>query len=353
MAANERDPVAAAASRQPGDDLVRPAWGERRFTFGAPPWMLADFAERLRGTAPRLAALLATIPAAILDRQHQGRWSILQNAGHLADVEELWELRIEDLKAARPTFTPARPEHFRALAERHQTRSAIEIVEELRARRARLVAALLEAPPELQRRSAHHERLQCDMRLVDCAQFVTEHDDHHLLRIRAIAAELGEASDRPPTTPASPARDAVISLREVTKETVRQIVQLEVAPAQRRFVATNGMSIAEAHFSPDSAWFRAVYADETPVGFVMLEDEPEKQQYYLWRFMMDARFQRLGLGRRALEAVISHVRTRPGATQLLLSCVPGEGSPCPFYERMGFVYTGAEEHGELVMRLDL
>lgn len=155
---------------------------------------------------------------------------------------------------------------------------------------------------------------------------------------------------RPPEMPTA---DAVVSLREITKATVRQIVQLKVAPDQERFVASNGMSIAEAHFSPEVAWFRAIYAGDLPVGFVMLEDDPVKQQVFLWRFMIDARYQGLGFGRRALDLVIAHVRTRPGATRLETSCVPGDGSPCPFYERLGFVYTGAEEDGERVMRLEL
>lgn len=150
-----------------------------------------------------------------------------------------------------------------------------------------------------------------------------------------------------------PAPGDPVSLREITKETVRRIVQLRVAPGQERFVATNGMSIAEAHFSPDVAWFRAVYAGEIPVGFVMLEDDPVKQEYFLWRFMVDARYQGMGFGRRALDLVIAHVRTRPGAVRLETSCVPGDGSPCPFYERMGFVFTGVEENGERVMRLGL
>jgi diamine N-acetyltransferase len=150
-----------------------------------------------------------------------------------------------------------------------------------------------------------------------------------------------------------PALDAAISLREITKETVRQVVQLRVAPGQERFVASNGMSIAEAHFSPEAAWFRAIYAGDLPVGFVMLEADAVKQQYFLWRFMIDARYQGLGFGRRALDLVIAHVRTRPGATRLETSCVPGEGGPCPFYERMGFAYTGVEEDGERVMRLEL
>ncbi len=144
-----------------------------------------------------------------------------------------------------------------------------------------------------------------------------------------------------------------VSLREVTKETLRDITGLKVSPDQERLVATNAESIAEAYFSPDIAWFRAIYADDAPVGFVMLEDNAAKEHYYLWRFMIDARYQKRGIGQRALELLFGYVKTRPGARVLYTSCVPGEGSPGPFYEKMGFVYTGEEDDGELVMRRGL
>jgi diamine N-acetyltransferase len=147
--------------------------------------------------------------------------------------------------------------------------------------------------------------------------------------------------------------DPIITLREITKETLRDITRLKVDPGQEHFVATNAESIAEAHFSPDVAWFRCVYADDTPIGFLMLEDNAPEGKYYLWRFMIDARFQRRGFGQKALERLFEHVKTRPGAQVLYTSCVPGEGSPGPFYETMGFVYTGEEDDGELIMRREL
>ncbi len=150
-----------------------------------------------------------------------------------------------------------------------------------------------------------------------------------------------------------PRKDAVVTLREVTKETVRTICNLKVAPQQAQFVAPNAVSIAQAYFELDAAWFRAIYADETPVGFLMLDDDPANEAYILWRFMIDTRFQGYGFGRRALDLLIEHVKTRPGAKALFTSCVPGDGSPCPFYEKIGFVYTGDVDDGELVMRLDL
>lgn len=148
-------------------------------------------------------------------------------------------------------------------------------------------------------------------------------------------------------------RDARVSLREVTRETVRAVCNLKVRPDQQGFVAPNAISISQAYFDRERAWFRAVYADETPVGFVMLSDDPAKPEYYLWRFMIDARFQRFGYGRRAIEQLVAHVRTRPSAKALFTSVVPGDGTPGPFYQKIGFVYTGQEDDGELVMRLDL
>lgn len=150
-----------------------------------------------------------------------------------------------------------------------------------------------------------------------------------------------------------PEADAAVTLREVTRENLHEVLRLRVAESQRSFVADNATSIAEAHFSPEMAWFRAIYAGETPVGFLMLADEAEKQEYFLWRFMIDARYQGRGYGRRALERLVEHVRTRPGATALGVSYVPGEGSPGPFYRRFGFEETGEVDDGETVARLDL
>ncbi len=154
------------------------------------------------------------------------------------------------------------------------------------------------------------------------------------------------------TQPETVDSDAPVTLREITKDTVRAIVRLEVSPEQDDFVAPNSVSLAEALFE-DKAWYRAIYADETPVGFVMLFDDEIEPKYYLWRYMIDHHYQGLGYGRRALEQVIDYVRGRPNATEMFLSYVPEDGGPELFYRKLGFENTGEVQHGEHVMRLDL
>lgn len=171
--------------------LDRPPWAERRFAFVHPEWMLQDFVERLRGLVPRLAPLLAGVGDDVARRPHEGKWSIAQNVGHLSDVEELWQERLDDLRQGRATYTPADPARFQRAAARHHERPLSATVKELAERRARLVEALANASPALQTATAFHPRLKTPMRLVDCAQFYAEHDDHHLLRIRALRSAFG------------------------------------------------------------------------------------------------------------------------------------------------------------------
>ena len=147
-------------------------------------------------------------------------------------------------------------------------------------------------------------------------------------------------------------RNARVTLREITGETVTTICKLSdtLPEEQHKMVAPNAMSIAQAHFS-EHAWFRAIYADETPIGFVMLWDDPEKAEYFLWRLMIAEPHQRQGYGRRAIDHLITYVKTRPNATELKASYVPMDGGPEGFYHKLGFEETGEVMHGEHVVRL--
>jgi diamine N-acetyltransferase len=149
-----------------------------------------------------------------------------------------------------------------------------------------------------------------------------------------------------------PIKEAKVTLRKITSRTVRTICNLAVSEEQKNFVAPNAVSIAQAHFNK-AAWFRAIYADETPVGFVMLVENPKRGQYYLWRFMIDAKYQGRGYGKKALELVIKRARRNPKAKALTLDVVRAKGSAQKFYKSFGFEFTGKMHGIEHVMKLNL
>ncbi len=143
-----------------------------------------------------------------------------------------------------------------------------------------------------------------------------------------------------------------VTLRKVTADNVRSICELAVKEEQNNYVVPNALAIAEACFAKDT-WFRSIYMEETPVGFAVLEIQPEKARYFLWRLMIDARYQKLAIGRRAMELLIEYVKTRPNAIEFLTSVVPGDHNPQGFYESLGFELTGEWYNEEAVMRLTL
>ena len=148
--------------------------------------------------------------------------------------------------------------------------------------------------------------------------------------------------------------DAVVSLREITAETLFPVIKLSdtLSETQKHMVADNAVSIAQAHFSK-YAWFRAIYADETPVGFLMLyigpedaaepaDDKPAEDQpifHFIWRLMVGGPYQGKGYGRRALELLMDQLRAE-GVTRLGVSCHPGDDGPEEFYRRLGFERDG-------------
>ncbi|MBN1660041.1 MAG: GNAT family N-acetyltransferase [Anaerolineae bacterium] len=156
------------------------------------------------------------------------------------------------------------------------------------------------------------------------------------------------------TSAGEPGSEAAVSLREITGDTVYQICKLsDTLTAPKKFmVALNAVSIAEAYFEP-KAWFRAIYADEVPVGFVMLHDDADEQKYFLWRLMIAGPHHGKGFGRRAMEQLIDYVRTRPGATALETSCGQGPGSPEGFYHHIGFERSGKMFDDEVGLILEL
>ena len=149
-----------------------------------------------------------------------------------------------------------------------------------------------------------------------------------------------------------------VSLREITDLNRAALVALSVAPGQEQFVASVAQSLDEAAATPEgSPWYRAIYAGDEPIGFVMLSWNVTPAPgiigpWFLWRLLIDEHHQRRGYGRAALTQIVDLVRAE-GATELLTSYQPGEGEPWPFYRRFGFVPTGEIDGSEIVLRLDL
>jgi diamine N-acetyltransferase len=152
-----------------------------------------------------------------------------------------------------------------------------------------------------------------------------------------------------------------VRLLEITEANRAAVEAVRILPEQEEYGDRVVDALEEAARSPDGhPWYRAIYAgDDLPAGFVMLSldvpagDERYPYRYFLWKLLIDARFQRRGYGTATIDAVVDLLRDYPGADALFTSAVCGPASPVTFYERYGFVRTGEIVDDEIVLRLDL
>jgi diamine N-acetyltransferase len=143
-----------------------------------------------------------------------------------------------------------------------------------------------------------------------------------------------------------------VTLRPITRDNVRAICELQLAPGQEDLVAPAAFTIAECHYEP-SATVQAIYVGEEPAGILSVILEPEDHDVpYLVRFMVDAPHQRQGIGRRALELLFGDLRRR-GVAELEVSWNPRDGGAGDFWRGQGFAETGQVTYGEPVGRLTL
>lgn len=149
-----------------------------------------------------------------------------------------------------------------------------------------------------------------------------------------------------------------IELREIDDAVRAELIrEVKVADDQLRFVSDVEGSLAEAAEAPEAnPWHRGVYADDAPVGFVMLAWNVDPAEgligpWFLWKLAIDRDQQGRGLGRAVIDVIVDLVRAE-GGTELYTSYTEGPGGPEPFYARLGFEPAG--RHGDealVVLRL--
>jgi diamine N-acetyltransferase len=151
-----------------------------------------------------------------------------------------------------------------------------------------------------------------------------------------------------------------VTLREITDGNRKAVLALRVVPGQERFVGSVQGALEDAADYPHAKpWYRAIYAGREPVGFVMVSWNAPPQPpdiigpWFLWKLIVDRRYQGRGHGAEAVRQVAALVRAE-GAAELLTSYVPEDGGPAGFYQRLGFVPTGElDSNGEVIVRLAL
>ena len=146
-----------------------------------------------------------------------------------------------------------------------------------------------------------------------------------------------------------------LRLEKITWDNYDAVINLHVTKEQRSFVARNKDSLVHACISMTAEGKQVfpfgIYKGKKPVGFIMIaydvgEDDGEepsaewfmRNSYYIWRFMIDRRYQGNGYARQAMKLALDFIRTFPAgeATYCWLSFEPNNTVARNLYLSFGF-----------------
>lgn len=161
-------------------------WFERKFNFDFSENIFPSLLERLEATSVMIVHKIEGHAPTKLKTAPEGKWTVLENIGHLTDLEPLWQQRIKDILAGASVMAATDLNNTATFDAGHNNKSVDEIVHDFSTTRKITLAQFRAIREEDIFRSSMHPRLGKPMRMIDLCLFIAEHDVHHLATISKI-----------------------------------------------------------------------------------------------------------------------------------------------------------------------
>ncbi|MGA5680861.1 GNAT family N-acetyltransferase [Bacillus cereus] len=145
-----------------------------------------------------------------------------------------------------------------------------------------------------------------------------------------------------------------IHLKSINQSNWEEAIRLSVKAEQRTFIASNLYSIAEVQFL-DSFYAKGIYVGNKMIGFTIFRIDPDDNNYWIYRLIIDEKFQGKGIGKQAIYLVIEEI-TQNNNTNIPLIMIgyhPENLTAKFVYKKAGFIETELSSWGEQLAKYSL
>ncbi len=142
-----------------------------------------------------------------------------------------------------------------------------------------------------------------------------------------------------------------IRLEKISTDNYEDVLSLQIDEKQKNFVSSPVYALAQAYVYHKTAFPFAVYDGDVIIGFIMFGFYESRNQYTLWKFLIDKRYQNKGYGKESLLQGIQYVKEQFGCTELYTGVAIGNRVAEHLYEKVGFKKTGQIEDNAVEMHL--
>jgi transcriptional regulator of met regulon len=168
--------------------MIKQKWFDKKFEFKYSSADYDSLLNELMKTPEKISQIASSLPEEVLIIKHDDRWSIKENIGHLIDLEELHDGRIDDFIEGKKTLRPADLNNKKTDEANHNDKNISQLLLQLKQVRENFIERLTDLDASVRERVAIHPRLNQPLRPIDMAQFVLEHDEHHIQTIKELIA---------------------------------------------------------------------------------------------------------------------------------------------------------------------
>ena len=131
-----------------------------------------------------------------------------------------------------------------------------------------------------------------------------------------------------------------VKIVELNAENWYDCCELEVSTEQKEYMEPNAVSIAQSKFETSLKPYAIYVADEI-VGFLMYNSiQEELDGYWIYRIMVDKKFQGKGIGKAATKLMILEMAKLPNAKKIVVGYHPENLGAHNLYSSLGFIDNG-------------
>ncbi|HEL2002982.1 TPA: GNAT family N-acetyltransferase [Streptococcus suis] len=145
----------------------------------------------------------------------------------------------------------------------------------------------------------------------------------------------------------------MIRLELVNKDNFEAVLQVQLAPEDQRRVASVEHSLAQAWLYREDGHLLpyAVKSGQKVVGFVLLSIQEDKS-YYVWRLLIDKKYQNRGHGKEVIRQILVLAKEDTLCQKVTMNYVIGNHKMRYILEKLGFQFIGLEGQ-EMKMELSI
>ena len=146
----------------------------------------------------------------------------------------------------------------------------------------------------------------------------------------------------------------MINFRAITEENFDAVIRM-TRPEGEHFVASNAYSLAQAwlYREHNDVYPFAIYNEDEPVGFMMLDEDLEERCLIIWRIMFPVDHQNKGYGTAAIKKIVELAKESGKYDYMVMDYAPDNKIAGHVYTKIGFRPTGEISNGEIVLRMEL